>query len=305
VGFSADGKYLYSKKTIDSVELKEEWLAVYDASTGKQKTSQPTYRNCDPVAEKFDPAAKCDGDKPQIDEKAGKKSIEKIHATHGAPAADTVAKVKGKINVKDALARAKTGYAQVFSGNGFEIKTKLTLDGKLPDPNAENNPTAFYSLELEVTGKDGWTAKQRVHADPTQSIDNGNVSSWESMWIEAVTVAADRRAVGLTFSGKPFVIVRPAKKRDPERSVPDLDLPRAVRGVLADFAARLAIAIDEDALAVVLARSWRAPLVREQLGELIARIGMRLERDRELDLANPATGDIERELRGLALPLGG
>jgi len=212
LGFTADSKHVYFKKGLFSVMITEEWLAVYDATTGKQKTSQPTLRNCSPMDDKLDPDAKCERGTP-IDKRSGERTIAKIHQTHGgAPAADSLlaakAKPDGAVAKKDIKA---AGYVQVFSGKGFEVKTTVKLESKsLPDLADGMMKTAFFQLELAITGGGAtWMTKTRVHADPTEDPDNGNILLWTSLHVDSLAVAPDRRAVALTFSGKPYVILQP------------------------------------------------------------------------------------------------
>src|SRR5262245_16107950 len=76
LGTSADGKSIYFTKKSESVDLAEEWTAVYDSATGKLKTSQPTYRNCAPMNDAWDPKAECGDKLVQISRDTGKRSIE-------------------------------------------------------------------------------------------------------------------------------------------------------------------------------------------------------------------------------------
>src|SRR5262249_44690289 len=89
------------------------------------------------------------------------------------------------------------------------------------------------------------------------------------------------------------------------RQLPDLDLPLAVLGILADFDARVPVAEHQDLAAlVVFARLGLAPLVGEQREQRVARVGVRLERHGERDLADAAVVDVEEELRRRAIPFG-
>jgi hypothetical protein len=192
--------------------MSEEWYAAYDATTGKQKTSQPTYRNCSPMDDKFDPDAECDRGKP-IDKKVGDRAIAQIHKTHGGPpAADTLLAPKAKPDGAAAKKDSKAaGYVQVFAGKGFEVKVTSKLQGKaLPDLADGTAKSVFFQLEIAITGGGTtWTTKARVHADPVEDLDNGNILLWANLFVEALAVAPDRRAIALTFSGKPFVIRQP------------------------------------------------------------------------------------------------
>src|SRR5688572_313948 len=95
-GFSADGKHAFFEKELSSVMHAERWLAVYDAATTKLVTSQPVYRNCNPMSSRDpdDPPTKedeenpnerdpCEGRGSPIGKKLGPKVAAKIHAKYG------------------------------------------------------------------------------------------------------------------------------------------------------------------------------------------------------------------------------
>jgi hypothetical protein len=216
VGFSTDSKSVFFKKSSWSVMEREDWFAVWDAATGKQKTSQPVLRLCGPGGE-WEKDATCErGDKtaPQIDQKTGDKTIAKIHATHGALAADSLLAQKAKVDDKKYLKEVtSTGHVQVFTGKNVEVQVTTKLEGKkLPDLSDGNSKTVFFSLELTVTaGTDTWTAKTRVHGDPIEDLDNGNILLWSGLYVQGLAVAPDRKAVGFVFAGKPYVLQRKTK----------------------------------------------------------------------------------------------
>ncbi len=215
LGASADNSTLQFKKTYSGMGLEEEWLAIYDTTSGKQRTSQPTYRNCG-VSEAIDPTATCDDDKPQIARSSGTKTIDKLHAQHGTPLTESLLVAKVKVDEPAALkAVTTTGNTQVFAGANFEIKVTTKLEGKrLPDP-IQSGKTASFSLTLEITGADGWRSTSKVYAAPTVTVENANVSRWTGLYVTGVAIAKDYRAVGLVFGGKPFVITRPKTKPAP------------------------------------------------------------------------------------------
>src|ERR1041384_8136002 len=76
----------------------------------------------------------------------------------------------------------------------------------------------------------------------------------------------------------------PAPRSTAGRS--DLDLPRAVLGVLDDLHPGVLVAKHQRRLAVLLADPRLAPLVLEQVEQRVARLGVRPPRQREAELAD-------------------
>ena len=214
IGFSADSKTVYFKKASWNVMQAEEWFVVWDATTGKQKTSQPILRHCGAGGE-FEAGAECEGPRgstvPQIEKKTGERTVAKLHASHGAVAKDPLLVPQAKIGDDQYLkAATSTGHTQVFTGKGIEIKVTTTYEGKkLPDLSDGTPKTAFFKLAATITaGGETWTASSRVYGEPVEDLDNGNIIRWEGLYVQYLALAPDRHAFALTFAGKPFLIQR-------------------------------------------------------------------------------------------------
>lgn len=199
LGFTADGKYAYFRKEVEQTLLEEHWLAVYDATTAKPKTSQPVFRDCGK-------GGRCDRGQP-ISKKVGERTIAKLHAAHGAPSDKTMLAPRTALTWEAGIKEVKKGrLEQVFTGDGVEVVAVSKLRGKLPDPNNEP-PAIIFDLELTVTaGASRWTAKHVLRATTVDNADNGNNQEWPGLYVEALALAPDRRAAAFVFATKPHVV---------------------------------------------------------------------------------------------------
>lgn len=212
LGAPADSATLHFKKAFSAMGLEEEWYAVYDATTGKRRTSQPTYRACG-VSD--DPKATCEGGGAPITKPSGKRTVEKLRKQHGAPLADSLLVAKTKVDEATYLKTlTSSGHTQVFAGKDVEVKLTTKLEGskQLPDP-LQSGKSASFSLLVEITGTNGWSTTSKIYAEPTVTVENANVSVWTGVYVTGVAIAKDHRAIGLVFDGKPFVITRPKAKK--------------------------------------------------------------------------------------------
>lgn len=199
LGFTADSKYVYFQKDVDDVMVSSVWLAVYDATTGKLKTSQPVERAC---------AIEDDCDASTISKKVGAKTIAKLHASHGAPSPGSRLVASRRADQDDAIRDARqAGHLQTFTGKDLEVRTRTKLRGRLVDPMETGSASASFELDVTVTaGGSTWTAKRRLNAESVNDTDNANIELWPELYVQELAVAPDRRAVALVFARRPFVV---------------------------------------------------------------------------------------------------
>jgi hypothetical protein len=219
-GYSADGKYAFFEKQTSTMTFSETWLAVFDATTTKLVTSQPVYRNCNPMSgrDPDDPPPKdapegpighdpCAGRGSPIGTKTGARTAEKIHKTYGAIAATTKLVEKGNPDEAAATDPKGAGQLQTFAGTGVEVKVTSKLAGRLPDPMKDPAAKAGFDLEVTLTaGATTWSAKHRIYVDPSEDAFHGNIQRWERLYVEGLATAAGHRSAALVFCGKPIVL---------------------------------------------------------------------------------------------------
>src|SRR6185312_1346108 len=82
-----------------------------------------------------------------------------------------------------------------------------------------------------------------------------------------------------------------------------VDLPRAVLGIVADLDARIVLVEQQHRRPAVVGEVLRfSPLALEHLEQRLARLGVRLVRNLELELGDLAADRIQRDARRDALP---
>jgi hypothetical protein len=200
LGFTADGKHVHFRKSIEAPPSRSRWHAVYDVATAKSLTAQPVFRDCGGVP--------CDQG-AEISDKVGAKTTEELHKKYGAPVAASRLVPKTKHAGPTTHTHYPNGFVQVYTipRGDVEVKTTTKLIGKLPDLDDGNPKSAQFEVELAVSaGTTKWTVKQKLYADSVTNLDNGNILEWPHLGVEHVAVSPDRKAIAVVFARKPYVI---------------------------------------------------------------------------------------------------